>query len=213
MEIEMTEKNATSANLQKHTFVKADLKAATVPRDIASLIRSLRSDGADSVANLQLQWIALSACRANEAQLAKRCEINLNEMIWTIPAERRKVAQELLIPITDSMAKLLLVAAKNQPALAKGPQDYVFVTKIGAPLATMSIERVARHAGTSLFAIRHAFAAWAKLEGKFPSELIEAQLGFRMSAGEAAYSRTLYLPMRRHVMEAWAAYVMGAANV
>ena len=205
--------NAQGANITNLTTAMASAQKAACTHDIASVIRDLRFNGPQTVANLQLQWIALSGCRANEAQLAKHCEINLNEMIWTIPAERRKVAQELLIPITDSMAKLLLAAAKNQPALTKGPQDYVFVTKIGAPLATMSIERVARHAGTSLFAIRHAFAAWAKLEGKFPSELIEAQLGFRMSAGEAAYSRTLYLPMRRHVMEAWAAYVMGAANV
>ena len=209
----MTAKNATSANLQKHTFVKADLKAATVPRDIASLIRSLRSDGADSVANLQLQWIALSGCRAYEVQLAKNCEINLNEMIWTIPANRRKVAQDLVVPITGSMAKLLLAAAKNQPALANGPQDYVFATKTGAPLATMSIDRAARHAGTSLVAIRHAFTDWAKFDGKFPSELIGAQLGFRMSAMEADYSRTSNLPKRRQVMEAWDTYVMGAANV
>ena len=209
----MPAKNATSANLQKHTFVKAGLKAATAPRDIASLIRSLRSNGADSVANLQLQWIALSACRANEAQLAKHCEINLDDMTWTIPANRRKVAQDLVVPITDSMSKLLLAAAKNQPALAKGPQDYVFATQTGAPLATMSIERAARHAGTSLVAIRHAFADWGKVDGQFPSELIEAQLGYGPSAVEAAYSRTSYLPKRRHVMEAWAAYVMGAANV
>ena len=209
----MTVKNATSANIQKNTFVKASLKASTGHRDIASLIRNLRSDGADSVANLQLQWIVLSACRANEAQLAKHCEINLNEMIWTIPASRRKVAQDLVVPITDSMAELLLAAAKNQPELAKGLQDYVFVTKIGAPLETMSIERVARHAGTSLFAIRRAFADWAKLEGKFPSELIEAQLGYGPSGVETTYSHTSYLQMRRHVMEAWDAYMMGAANV
>lgn len=209
----MTVKNATSANFQKHSYRKAGLKAANSPRDIASLIRSLRSDGADSVANLQLQWIALSACRANEAQLAKDCEINLDDMTWTIPANRRKVAQDLVVPITDSMSKLLLAAAKNQPALAKGPQDYVFATKTGAPLATMSIERAARHAGTSLVAIRHAFADWGKVDGQFPSELIEAQLGYGPSAVEAAYSRASYLPKRRQVMEAWAAYVMGAANV
>jgi integrase len=205
--------NAQGANITKLTTAMASAQKVACTRDIASLIRSLRSDGADSVANLQLLWIALSGCRANEAQYAKHCEINLDDMTWTIPANRRKVAQDLVIPITESMAKLLLVAAKNQPALAKGTQDYVFVTKTGAPLATMSIERAARHAGTSLIAIRHAFADWAKLGGKFPSELIEVQLGYDPSGVEAAYSRASYLPTRRHVMEAWAAYVMGDANV
>ena len=209
----MTVKNATSANIQKHTYHKAHPLHASGPRDIAALIRKLRLDCPQSIAKLQLQWIALSACRANEAQLAKHCEIDLDDMTWTIPAKRRKVAQDLVVPITDSMAELLLAVAKNQPALAKGPQDYVFATKHGAPLATMSIERVARHAGTSLVTIRRAFADWAMLEGKFPSELIEAQLGYGPSGVETTYSHTSYLQMRRHVMEAWAAYLMGAANV
>ncbi len=209
----MTEKNAASANIQKHTFIKAGLKAATGPRDIVAVIRNLRFNGPQTVAKLQLQWIALSACRANEAKLAKHCEINLDDMTWTIPANRRKVAQDLVVPITGSMAKLLLAATKNQPALASSPQDYVFATKLGAPLSTMSIDRAARHAGTSLVAIRHAFADWAKVDGQFPSELIEAQLGYGPSAVEAAYSRTSNLPKRRQVMQAWDAYVMGAANV
>lgn len=205
--------NAQGANITNLTTAMASAEKAACTHDIAAVIRDLRFNGLQTVANLQLQWIVLSACRANEAQLAKHCEINLNEMIWTIPASRRKVAQDLVVPITDSMAELLLAVAKNQPALAKGAQDYVFATKTGAPLATLSIERAARHAGTSLIAIRHAFTDWAKVDGQFPSELIEAQLGYGTSAAEAAYSHTSYLPMRRHVMEAWAAYVMGAANV
>ena len=209
----MTVSNAQGATNKNLTTSTTSTQKDAGPRDIASLIRSLRSDGADSVANLQLQWIALSGCRANEAQLAKHCDINLDDMTWTIPANRRKVAQDLVVPITDSMSKLLLAAAKNQPALANGPQDYVFATKTGAPPATMSIERAARHAGTSLIAIRHAFADWAKVDGQFPSELIEAQLGYGPSGVETTYSHTSYLQMRRHVMEAWAAYLMGAANV
>ena len=209
----MIVKNAQGANITNLTTAMASAQKAACTHDIAAVIRDLRFNGPQTVANLQLQWIALSGCRASEAQYAKHCEINLNEMTWTMPANRRKAAQDLVVPITDSMAKLLLAAAKNQPALAKRPQDYVFATKTGAPLATMSIERAARHAGTSLVTIRRAFADWAMLEGKFPSELIEAQLGYGPSGVETTYSHTSYLQMRRHVMEAWAAYLMGAANV
>lgn len=205
--------NAQGANITKLTTAMASAQKVACTHDISAVIRNLRFNGPKTVAKLLLQWIAMSGCRANEAQYAKHCEINLNDMTWTMPANRRKVAQDLVVPITESMAKLLLTAAKNQPALAKGPQDYVFATKTSAPLATMSIERAARHAGTSLIAIRHAFTDWAKLEGKFPSELIDAQLGYGPSGVETTYSHTSYLPMRRQVMEAWSAYVMGAANV
>jgi integrase len=202
--------NAQGANITNLTTAMASAQNAACTHDIAAVIRNLRFNGPQTVANLQLQWIALSGCRAKEAQFAKHCEINLNDMTWTMPANRRKVAQDLVVPITDSMAKLLVAAAKNQPAL---PQDYVFATKTGAPLATMSLDRAAHHAGTSVISIRHAFAEWAKAEAKFPLELIDAQLWHGSIAVKATYLHRSYLSKRRQVMEAWDAYVMGAANV
>lgn len=205
--------NAQGANITNLTSAMASAQKAACTHDIAAIIRNLRLDGPQTVAKVQLQWIALSGCRANEARLAKNCEISLDNMTWTIPANYRKVAQDLVVPITESMAELLFAAVKDQPASAKGPQDYVFVTRLGAPLTTMSIDRAARHAGTSLLAFRHAFAAWAKLEGKFPMELIQAQLGHHLSRTEKAYSCNSDPQKRRQMMEGWATHLMEAANV
>ena len=91
----MTVKNATSANFQKQSYRKAHPLHADGPRDLASLIRALRSNYAKNMAKLQARWVALSVCRNSEAQFIKHCEINLNDMTWTIPAERRKNGQDL----------------------------------------------------------------------------------------------------------------------
>lgn len=161
--------------------------------DVAALRLALRSDGDDSMAKLQLQWIGLSACRFSEAQFITHDEIDLARKVWTIPAQRTKANRDHVVPITDAMVELLFAAAKHRPTSA----DCFFVNK-----------RCLRQAAQSaaLQGVRTAFADWAKSDGKFSSELIHAQLGHRPSALDAAHSR-------KSMMEAWVAYVMGRADV
>jgi integrase len=189
----MTDVKTYWKSIQIQTTSDAGPQQATGHRDVAALIRALRSNHAESMAKLQLQWITLSACRNSDAQLIKHSEINLDDMTWTIPAERRKACCDHVVPITDGMAELLLAAASHQPALA----DYVFVTQ-------GSLLQAAKCSAAT--GIRAAFREWATAEAKFPLELVHAQLGHGPSTVEAAYSC-------KSVMEAWAAYVMGAANV
>ena len=189
----MTVSNAQGATNKNLTTSTTSTQKDAGPRDLASLIRALRSNYAKNMANLQARWVALSVCRNSEAQFIKYCEINLDDMTWTIPAERRKIGQDHVVPITDAMSALLLEAAKNQPALA----DYVFVTQ-------GSLLQAAK--GVRAKSLRSAFFEWALSEGKFPLELIEAQLGRRPSTTDTAYSR-------KKMMQAWAAHLMGDANV
>ncbi len=189
----MTKTKAYWENIQIQTSNDAERPQSAVPRDIASLIGNLRSNYAKNMAKLQARWVALSVCRNSEAQFIKHCEINLDDMTWTIPAERRKTGQDHVVPITEAMSALLLEAAKNQPALA----DYVFV-------AQGSLLKAAKGVGEK--SLRSAFVEWALSEGKFPVELIEAQLGRRPSTTATAQSR-------KKMMEAWAAHLMGDANV
>ena len=151
---------------------------------VAAMIRALRSDGDDRMAKLLAQWVVLSVCRPSEAQFIKHEEIDLVRKVWTIPAQRTKANSDHVVPITDAMAELLFAAAKRWPTSA----DCVFVNK-----------RCLRQGA------RAAFADWAKSYGKFSSEVIHAQLGHRPSTVDAAHSRN-------SMMEAWAAYVMGAAD-
>lgn len=59
---------------------------------------------------------------------------------------------------------------------------------------------------TAMPSIRAAFKHWAQEEAKFPPELVQ-----QPSPVERAYLRSSDLQRRRHMMEAWAAYLMGAA--
>ncbi len=163
--------------------------AATGTKLSQALISVTHPDGAENGAALLLAWITLSACRVSEAQFAKQSEIDLVRMTWTIPAERRKDRREHIIPITPPMAELLSKAVKQQSGL---PMDYLFGMPCNVRLAALPN-------------VRAAFKHWALKEAKFPPELV-----YRPTPVERAYSCKSDLQCRRHVLEAWAAYLMGA---
>lgn len=153
----------------------------------AAAIRALLSN--DSA----VQWIALSGCRICEAQNTKLNEIDLVSMTWTIPAARRKDYREHIIPITDPMAELLDKAMKHASGSAKGQDDYLF--ELPSPVRLKALQ-----------GIRAAFRQWATDQGKFSPAIVRAQRGHHPCSVEGANSRM-------EMMEAWVAYVMGAANV
>jgi len=154
-----------------------------------ALMSVTQSDGAENSAGLLLHWIILSACRVSEAQNAKLSEIDLVRMTWTIPAERSKDRRKHIIPITAPMAELLCKAVKQQSG---SPTGYLFGMPGRVRLAAMP-------------SIRAAFEHWALEEAKFPHELVH-----QPTPVERAYLRSSDLQCRRHMMEAWAAYLMEA---
>lgn len=182
----MTVINAYRANNQSCVATGTMLSKA--------LMSIMHSDGAENSAALLMQWIILSACRVSEAQNAKLSEIDLVRMTWTIPAERRKDRREHIIPITAPMAELLCKAVKQQSG---SPTGYLFGMPGSVRLAAMP-------------SIRAAFKHWALEEAKCSPELVRAQIGYQPSPVERAHLRKSDLQCRRHMMQAWAAHLMGA---
>ena len=50
--------------------------------------------GREGTAALAVQFAIRTACRSGEVRGAKWCEIDLNEKLWAIPAQRRKAGKE-----------------------------------------------------------------------------------------------------------------------
>ena len=60
-------------------------------------------------------WIALTGVRSREAREAKWEEINLEELIWTIPADRMKRRVEHQVPLSKQAVSILMYARAQQP--------------------------------------------------------------------------------------------------
>ncbi len=184
---------------------------------IASLVAAVRARQAESMAALMLEWITLAACRTGEARFATWGEIDIDRMVWEIPAGRMKMRRPHVVPVTERMAELLAEAKRRHPARERGedpsPSDYVFASGQGRPLSEMAglmlMRRMDAFANFKPHGLRSTFKDWATEQTDFPRELIEEQLAHQLGAVERAYKRGSAHERRRPMMEAWAAVCAG----
>lgn len=190
----------------------------SVPLDqIADFVAAIRVKQSDSVAALVLEWITLSACRTGEARLATWGEIDLDRMVWAIPAARMKMRRDHVVPITTRMAEILAEAKARRVAVSGladvAPADLLFPSDRGKALSEMAalmlIRRMEAFKGYTAHGLRATFKGWAATETEFPRELIEEQLAHQLGAVERAYMRGSAYERRRPMMEAWAAVCAG----
>lgn len=186
---------------------------ASIPHDeIAPFIAELRTRQAESTAALMLEWIALSACRTGEARFGTWAELDLNRMVWTIPAERMKMRRDHVVPITERMA-VILEEAKRRHGRDVAPEDWLFPgPRKGKPLsemaAIMQLKRM-NYGQYTVHGLRATFKGWAATCTEFARELIEEQLAHQLGAVERAYMRVSAVERRRPMMEAWASHLDG----
>ncbi|MBF9048005.1 integrase arm-type DNA-binding domain-containing protein [Rhodobacterales bacterium LSUCC0031] len=190
---------------------------ASIPHDeIALFIEKLRGRQSESTAALMLEWIVLSACRTGEARFATWAEVDLERMVWAVPAARMKMRRDHVVPITARMLEVLL-EAKKRLGRPHTPSDWLFPgPRIIKPLSEMAGLQQLTRMGYGQFTVhgmRATFKGWAATSSEFPRELIEEQLAHQLGTVERAYMRVHAVERRRAMMEAWAAHLSGHAAV
>jgi integrase len=186
---------------------------AAIPHEsMGAFVAALRARQADSMAAVALEWITLAACRTGEARFAVWSEIDLDRLLWIIPAVRMKMRRDHVVPITLRMSELLALARSRRIA-PPGPDDVVFPGLRGGPLSEMSalmlMRRLDGYERFTAHGLRATFKGWAATCTDFPRELIEEQLAHQLGAVERAYLRVSAVERRRPMMEAWAVYCGG----
>jgi integrase len=153
-----------------------------------------------------LAFTILTAARSGETLGARWSEINLDEAVWTVPAERMKAGAEHQVPL--SAAALALLDA-IRPASAQ-PDDLVFRGSRGG-LSSMAMSMLLRRMGqeaVTVHGFRSTFRDWAGETTGFGSEEVEMALAHTIaSKTERAYRRGRALEKRRELMAAWASFL------
>jgi integrase len=128
--------------------------------------------------------------------------VDLDNRIWTIPAQRMKAAKEHRVPLTP--AAIAQLGPKGEDT------DLVFgsETKTGKPISDMSMTALLRrmeYNSITVHGFRSTFRDWAGETTSFPREVIEAALAHGIKdKAEAAYARSDLFDKRRDLMQAWA---------
>jgi integrase len=139
--------------------------------------------------------------------LADWSEINLEEAVWTIPADRMKMGKEHRVPLSESALSVL--GERNEGLIFKGQ-------KVDKPLSDMSLLMPLKRAGLGItvHGFRSTFRDWCSEETGFSHEVQEMALAHAIkNKVEAAYRRGDLFDKRRALMDAWAAYCYPRENV
>lgn len=173
-------------------------------REMHGLFLALRSNG--SVSAIALEFLILAAARTGEVIGAQWNEIDLNQKIWIIPAERMKAKKEHRVPLTSRTLEILSIVKQLQET------DYIFPgrTKSGglSNAAMDKLLQVTLNYDATVHGFRSTFRDWASEITNFPHELCEMALAHTIkNQAEAAYRRGDMLEKRRVMMETWLAYI------
>ena len=157
----------------------------------------------ESVTELALRFLILTAARSGEVRGAQWSEIDTEELLWIIPADRMKSEREHRVPLSDEALAVL----KRVRGLAP---DFVFPgQKRGRPMLDGTLLKVSKRMGlgVTIHGFRSSFRDWAEERGGMPREIAELSLAHTVGdATERAYRRSDLLDKRRDLMEAWARF-------
>jgi integrase len=155
-----------------------------------------------------LEFTILTASRSGEALGARWDEIDLDEGVWTVPAERTKRHKELRIPLSRPAVALLERVPRGSALVFPGRKG-----RLGPDILRYAL-RVLGHAAITTHGFRSTFRTWAAEQTNFPREICEAALGHTVGdETERAYQRGDLLERRRKLMEAWATYCARPAAI
>jgi integrase len=162
-----------------------------------------------------LKLTVLTAVRSNETRYAVWEEFDLDAAIWSIPAERMKMQQPHVVPLSAPAVALLRRFRREQEALEGrvGATDFLFSFTGRKPISDTTMLKAVRDMAVATYTVhgfRSSFADWAAECTNTPKEVVEKALAHRIpNAVEAAYRRTDFFDKRRTLMDQWARYLLG----
>ena len=157
---------------------------------------------------LALRFLLLTFVRTKELRGAQWTEIDWDKAEWRIPAERMKMKELHIVPLSRQAIDVLRQLQKRT-----GDRQYVFpnqhkpATFMSENTMLYALYRMGYHSRTT----GHGFRSTASTilnEHGFRPDVIERQLAHgERNKVRAAYNHAQYLPERREMMQWWADYL------
>lgn len=191
---------------------KTHLAAVTDPKEAAELLRVMDGYQGSFVTRCALRLAPLVFVRPGELRHAQWSEINLETAEWNIPAERMKMKQAHLVPLSRQAVEIL---RELKPLTVNSRYVFPSVRSSARPMSNNAILAALRRMGYSKDEMTgHGFRAMARtiLDEvlQVRPEFIEHQLAHAVrDPNGRAYNRTAHLEERKKMMQLWSDYLDG----
>lgn len=197
---------ALGAHVARH------MPALTDPGKVGELARKIDAYEGLLTTRAALQLLLLCMCRTQELRGMRWEEIDREAALWRIPAERMKMRQEHLVPLSRQAMRIL-----DELRGVTGDGSLVFPSycrqrRDETPLGKNTINNALRSMGYAKeVLVGHGFRSIASTllnEQGWNPDVIESQLAHApLNSVRAAYNRAAYLDDRRRMLQAWADYL------
>lgn len=181
--------------------------------EITELMQALRYSSAKVITRCLIEFQLLTMVRPREAAEAKWSEIDFDNKLWVIPAERMKMDIEHKVPLSK---QVLILLETVQPF--SGHREYIFPSHIHPkkPANSQSANKALRDMGFTGRLVAHGLRALASTtlnEKGFDDDVIETALAHKDSNKiRQAYNRAKYLERRRVMMQWWGNHIEQAKS-
>ena len=179
------------------------------PKAVGSLLRAIDEYRGAFVVQCALKLLPLVFVRSGELRGARWTEVDLAAKEWRIPAERMKMKEAHVVPLSRQAVALL-----EHVKLVTGYSDLVFPSPqdSGRGLSDVTLTAALRRLGYAPGEMTiHGFRATASTllnELGFHPDLIELQLAHKeRNKVRASYNHAVRLSERVDMMQRWADYL------
>jgi integrase len=186
--------------VKHHAFLKAS--------DLPKYLKRLDAYDGDVQTKLALRLLLLTFVRTTELRAAEWTEIDWDKAEWRIPAERMKMRELHIVPLSKQAIATLRQLQKHSGNLQYlFPNQHKPATFMSENTMLFALYRMGYHSRTT----GHGFRSTASTilnEHGFRADVIERQLAHtERNTVRAAYNHAQYLPERRKMMQWWADYL------
>ncbi|MGI9501762.1 MAG: tyrosine-type recombinase/integrase, partial [Geminicoccaceae bacterium] len=183
--------------------------AALAFLDLPAFLTVLETSLSHIIVKTALAFLIHTAARTGEVIGASWSEIDNENMIWKVPAERMKSGVEHRVPLTEASLALLEQAKLFQ---GRGRTDFIFPGRgWRKPLSNMAMAMAVRRVDfgpVTVHGFRSSFRDWSAERTSVSRDVCEAALAHTVrDKVEAAYRRTDLFEKRRVLMAQWSSFL------
>jgi integrase len=174
------------------------------PNELPQFLKDFKTARIKATTRAMMEWQLHTMVRPFEAAGTRWDEIDLDALLWTIPAERMKKKREHIVPISK---QALAILEHIRPI--SGHREHVFPSDKNpkAHTSEQTPNMVLKRMGYGGRLVAHGFRSLASTtlnEQGFNADVIEAALA-HVDGNEVrkAYNRAEYIDQRRVIMTWW----------
>ena len=187
--------------------------AALKPNELPELMNAIANASIKKVTRFLIEWQLHTMSRPAEAAGAKWGEIDLENKLWIVPAERMKKRKEHKVPLTEQTIALL-----EELKPISGHRDFLFPSDrdpkkpCNSQTANMALKRMGFENRLVSHGLRSLASTTLNEQGFVPDDIEAALAHVDKNQVRSAYNRTDYLERRRPMMSWWSEHITAAAE-